>query len=250
MRFFSGTSGIVLPMPKYQFPAPFENASRLTYYASLFNSLEVNSCFYKIPQPTTIAKWAASVPEDFKFTFKLWRGVSHVPNLDFKDSDVADFMEAIHEAGTKQGCLLIQFPPGLTNKHFKQMDRLLHCIRKIDTTWKIAVEFRNKSWYTNATYDLLSSFKASVVIHDMPKSATPMIDHKAEFMYVRFHGPTGKYDGGYPNDFLSEYAGHVNDWMEEGKEVYMYFNNTIGDALKNLQTINNYVDQKINSVNA
>ena len=71
LRFYSGISGLQLPIPQHLFPPPFENASRLTYYASLFNSIENNSSFYKIPQSATVARWADSVPEHFKFTFKL-----------------------------------------------------------------------------------------------------------------------------------------------------------------------------------
>jgi len=61
-HFYSGISGLQLPIPKYLFPDPYKQSSRLTYYASLFNSIEINSSFYKIPLSTTIAKWAASVP--------------------------------------------------------------------------------------------------------------------------------------------------------------------------------------------
>ena len=74
--FYSGLSGLQLNIPQYLYPPPFENASRLTYYASLFNSIEINSSFYKIPKAATVAKWAACVPENFKFTFKLWKGIT------------------------------------------------------------------------------------------------------------------------------------------------------------------------------
>jgi len=245
--FYSGLSGLQLHIPKYLFPPPFENASRLTYYASLFNSIEINSSFYKIPQAATVAKWAASVPENFKFTFKLWKGITHSKVFNLNDVDVAAFLNAVSSVRDKKGCLLIQLPPSLGKGYTAQLDRLLSCIQKVNSThdWKIAVEFRNKSWYQEDVYDLLNFHKAAIVIQDIPKSATPLLNHKSDFMYIRFHGPTGNYRDSYSEDFLTEYASYFNEWIEEGKSVYVYFNNTMGDAFQNLQTLNGLLDDKI-----
>lgn len=240
-HFYSGTSGLQLPIPKYLFPPPFENASRLTYYSYLFNSLEVNSSFYKIPQPSTVAKWAELVNDDFKFTFKLWKEITHNKGFDFKEKDVVRFLKTIKNVENKIGCLLIQLPPYLGKECIVQLYKLLSCIKKIDSVeWKIAVEFRNRSWYNDYTYKLLKLFKAALVIHDMPKSETPVIKQISEFIYIRFHGPTGNYSDSYSEKFLKEYAVYVNEWTQEGKEVYMYFNNTMGAALSNLKTINSF----------
>lgn len=85
VNYYSGISGLILPVPnKEHYPAEFKEKSRLCYYASLFSSIEVNSSFYRIPQAKTIAKWADDVPADFKFTFKLWRGITHEKGLVFK----------------------------------------------------------------------------------------------------------------------------------------------------------------------
>ncbi len=81
--FYSGTSGLVLPVPKLLYPAEFQDKSRLTYYASLFNSIEINSSFYKIPQIPTVCKWAESVPDNFQFTFKLSKAITHAKGLEF-----------------------------------------------------------------------------------------------------------------------------------------------------------------------
>jgi len=128
----------------------------------------------------------------------------------------------------------------LGNEYISQLDKLLRCIREIEVDGKIVIEFRNKKWYNDATYDLINFYKAALVIHDIPKSATPMLTHTSDFMYIRFHGPTGNYRESYSEDFLSEYASYVYEWLEEGKEVYMYFNNTMGDAFNNLKTINGF----------
>ncbi len=243
--FYSGTSGLVLPIRRYEFPAPFVNASRITYYARLYNSLEVNSSFYKVPRPITVIKWSASVPDDFRFTFKMWRGITHSSKLNFTEDDVLAFMSRINQIGGKKGCLLIQFPSGIGDTYKAQLERLLGCIRESDSgDWQIAVEFRNASWYSDATMEMLEAFKATLVVHDMPGSATPKVDFSADFMYMRLHGPTGKYDGSYSDEVLREYAAIVYGWLSEGKEVYVYFNNTKGDALKNLDTFNGFIHSK------
>src|ERR1044072_276638 len=88
----SGTSGLVLPVPnKKAFPPEFKDKSRLTYYGSLFNSIEINSSFYKIPQAATVKKWADSVPDNFAFTFKLWREITHIKGLAYQPEDVLRF---------------------------------------------------------------------------------------------------------------------------------------------------------------
>ncbi len=240
--FYSGLSGLQLPVPQYLFPPPFENASRITYYSSLFNSIEINSSFYKIPQPATVTKWAGSVPEHFKFTFKLFREITHSKGLNFKENDIITFFQSINYVQNKKGCLLIQFPPSIGNEYTLQLNNLLSCISVWNSNnWKIAMEFRNKSWYTDSTLALLKHFNAALVIQDIPKSATPLVKHETDFIYIRFHGPTGNYRESYSEDFLMEYSTYVNEWIAEGKTVYMYFNNTMGDAIANLKTINRFL---------
>lgn len=243
--FCSGISGLQVPVPKYKFPEEFQNSSRLIYYATFFNSIEINSSFYKIPQALTVAKWTASVPGNFKFTFKLWEGITHVKQFEFKEEDVIKFIKAIHPAAQKKGCILIQLPPSFGKEYLAQLERLLIVVTGMNTDkWNIAVEFRNKSWYTEVTYKMLQFFNASLVIQDIPKSATPIIDHKSKFIYIRFHGPTGNYRDAYTDDYLLEYSGYIKEWMKEENDVYAYFNNTIGDAWNNLITLNKYVQQK------
>ncbi len=238
--FFSGLSGLNLNIPLYHLPEQFQNSSRLAYYASLFNSIEINSSFYKIPQGKTIAKWTSEVRDDFRFTFKLFKEVTHNKALDFNNEFVREFIQSINFVQHKKGCILIQFPPGTGIEYISKLENLLNCIESQNTGWKIAVEFRNKSWYHDATFHLLNAFQAALVIHDIPKSATPMFNHTS-FIYVRFHGPTGNYRDSYSEDFLSEYATYVNNWHQEGKTVYMYFNNTMGDAFNNLIAINGMI---------
>ena len=240
---YSGLSGLQLPIPKYLFPPPFENASRLTFYASHFNSIEINSSFYKIPKASTVANWSNSVPENFRFTFKLWKEITHAKDLEFRKEDIIAFFEAINAVNEKKGCLLIQFPPSIGGAYAFQLERLLSYIKEADPVpdWKVAIEFRNNSWYEEEIYELVDFYKATMVIQDIPRSATPLRDQKSAFLYLRFHGPTGNYRDSYSEDFLRDTAMLINDWIKEGKSVYAYFNNTMGDAFDNLKMLNSFV---------
>jgi len=242
--FYSGTSGMVLPVPnKAAYPPEYQDKSRLTYYGSLFNSLEVNSSFYKLPQGKTVAKWADEVPADFRYTYKLWREITHNKGLEFKPDDLERFMNSINNVGDKKGSLLVQFPPSIKADAFNRVEILCNHIRQADPSgqWQTAIEFRDRSWYQEKTYRLLDKYGMGLVLHDLPASAAPLMETEVDFVYVRFHGPNGGYRGSYPDDVLQEYAEHINNWLADGKTVYAYFNNTMGAAVHNLATLNGMV---------
>jgi uncharacterized protein YecE (DUF72 family) len=245
-KFYAGTSNVVVPVPNKQaYPAEFQDKTRLTYYSSLFNSVEVNSTFYKLPLARTVEKWSAEVPGNFRFTFKLWQEITHQKGGGFKVEHVGRFMQIINQAADKKGCLLVQFPPSVSLNPV-MLNTLLEEIKvhDEDATWKIAVEFRNKSWYNDVVYQLLDQHKAAMVLHDLPASAAPIQDSDADFVYLRFHGPNGGYRGSYEDDFLYEYASYIKDWINDGKTVYAYFNNTMGAAVHNLITLNEFVNNE------
>lgn len=243
--FYSGTSGLVLPVPQSLYPPEFYGKSRLTYFASLFNSVEINSSFYKLPKTYTVSKWAESVSGSFRFTFKLSKKITHAKAFDFNAADVELFMQSINHIGTRKGCLLVQFPPSIKIEKLDRLQDLLASIKHVNKNdlWKIAIEFRNNSWYNEEVYCLLNQYNVILVIHDLPASATPIRDSTASCSYLRFHGPGGRYRGSYSDDFLFTYAQYIKTWINEGKMVYAYFNNTMGDAVKNLQTLNGFVNK-------
>jgi uncharacterized protein YecE (DUF72 family) len=242
---YTGTSGLVLPVKnKLFYPLEFQDKPRLSYYASLLNSIEINSSFYKLPMSKTVSKWANMVPEDFKFTFKLWRDITHNKGLAFNPADLSKFIEVISNVEEKKGCILVQFPPSLTNAAFRQLEYLLNSISDQERAagWKIALELRNTSWYNDELFELLEQSASSLVIHDKLDSANLLTENPAEFIYLRFHGPGGNYRGSYSDEFLNEFSYYIRDWQEEGKTIFVYFNNTMGDAIGNLATLNKYVD--------
>lgn len=241
--FFIGTSGLVLPFNKTQFPLEFRDKSRLQYYASIFNSIEFNNTFYKLPKSSTILKWAESVPQDFKFTFKVPKSITHASELKFQEKDVINFLHEVAHVGPKKGCLLLQFPPSLTSEYLKPLKELLQIFvgdPKI-SSWKLVVEFRHPSWEQSDTYPMLRDYNAAMVMHDMKPSIIQETPLTSDFVYLRLHGPEPRYRGSYSEEFLKNLAQSIGEWIEEGKTVYAYFNNTVGEAYNNAQLLDEFV---------
>ena len=234
-----GTSNIVLPGNKLSFPQAFHNKSRLHYYSHLFNTVELNATFYKVPMAATFEKWSQDVSNGFKFSVKLWKEITHAKELKFNPADIELFLKRAASLGDTKGSLLLQFPGKITLDYFNKVDEILKTISNVDETneWKTAVEFRNISWNTGETFELLDEYNASIVLHDHPKAKNQQLNKKAGIVYTRYHGPTGDYRGSYSQDFLIQQCEKIIQWMEKGKDVYAYFNNTIGDAFKNAQTL-------------
>jgi len=236
--FRAGTSGLVLREPNKQaFPDEHKQKTRLGYYATLFNTIEINSSFYKPPLPVTFTKWSHMVPDDFQFTIKLWRDITHARGFTFSSIDIARFMKAAANLGKKKGCLLIQLPPSVTKAKIGPLTQLIEEVRTTGPGWRLAVEFRDKSWYNEDTWQLLDAFNTTLVLHDMPSSSIRTPLDNAPFIYIRFHGIKGDYKGSYDQPHLREYAEKIGTWLGQGKDVYTYFNNTIGEAVANLETL-------------
>jgi uncharacterized protein YecE (DUF72 family) len=240
-----GISNVHIPGNKSSFPPEFQSGSRLNYYSSIFNTVEVNSCFYKTPQLKTYERWRLDVPEDFQFTLKLSKEISHAPGLENDLSCMEGFLKNATGTGNKKGCLLIQFPGRISLEHFQKVENILMEAERLDpqSEWRIAVEFRNDSWYKSETRELLDEFSAAMVVHDFKKGKNPELRGRADFAYVRFHGPEGDYRGSYTDEYLAEKARMLSEWAEQGKDVYVYFNNTAGNAFENAMRLKEFCKQ-------
>jgi uncharacterized protein YecE (DUF72 family) len=241
-NYFCGTSGIQVPFSREEYPIEYKGASRLNYYSSIFNSLEINSTFKKLPRPGTITRWTEEVGKDFRFTFKIIKDVTHSKGLTFEPEVVDTFFNTIKNVGEKRGCILLQFPPSQKVGALNKLQSIFDAIRPWRSAWEMAVEFRNNSWYNDEVYNLLADYRISLVLHDKSGSAPPLL-MSTETVYLRFHGPTGNYRGSYDSTFLKNWSAHIDEWLNSGKTVYVYFNNTMGDAFKNLQTLNMYLSR-------
>jgi len=242
--YFLGTSGILLPYKNRSFyPEQLAGKSRLTVYSLLFNSLEVNSSFYKIPREETVKRWSEETTDDFRFTFKLWKGITHEKELRFDPQDVVRFLSVIDGVGQKKGCLLIQLPPSFKFTSIGRLTELLDCISQDQRSkaWKVCIEFRNDTWYREETFILLKSYGMHVVVHDKDTRGMRLQYADTKIIYMRLHGPDGDYRRSYSDSVLKEYSTYINSWIAEEKVVYVYFNNTIGSALANLNTLTEYI---------
>lgn len=189
--------------------------------------------------PSTFEKWAADVPEDFRFTVKCWKKITHTKELIIDINLIDFFLYAANRLGNKKGCLLVQFPGKIGIEYYNQVEKILQRIDEYDAKnkWRIAVEFRNPGWYVGETFELMDEYNASIVLHDIPKASNTQINKSASFVYLRFHGPTGDYRGNYSNETLKEYAVRIKDFLRNGKDVYAYFNNTMGSAFENARAL-------------
>jgi uncharacterized protein YecE (DUF72 family) len=243
--FYSGTSNVVVPIKQSQYPPEAKGASRLQYYAMLHSSVEINATFYKVPKRATIEKWGESVPHNFKFTFKVPKAVTHAKDLQFSGADLETFVAAVGGVGHKKGCLLVQLPPSIKQDMQEEVEGILEGLSSDAKGWHIAVEFRHTSWYKSAVYRMLQHYGAGMVEHDLPKAPTPQVTVADDVKYLRFHGPEGTYRGSYDEPFLAGHANRIAAWVKEGKEVYVYFNNTLGAALGNVATLDACVQQQL-----
>ena len=242
-NFYSGTSGLVLPVKnKLEYPEEYRDSSRLHYYSTLFNSIEINSIFYKLPLRKTVERWCDETTDNFKFTFKLSKEITHCKDLNYEKAAVKQFVEVIQVPDKKQGCILIQLPGKISAEYSIKLKRLLTQISKYtsDTDWKLAVEFRNISWYNPSTIKLLEHFNATCVLHDIKPFTSELLTN-SKTIYIRFHGTEKNYRGSYSHELLADYSSKIKQWLQEGRFVYAYFNNTLGPVAQNLITLNNLV---------
>lgn len=215
------------------YPAQLPPRQWLSYYAQEFTTVEVNSTFYHIPQPTTVAHWCSQVPEAFQFALKVNRRVTHQHRL----LDCADvlkaFFQAIDPLKTNLGPLLYQLPPSLQC----DLKRLETFASQLPTDWLHAFEFRHPSWFTPAVHALLHQHGLIFCVHDWARMEVPSWA-TGPAVYVRLHGTTGRYAGGYDKAALALWAERIRHWQAEGKAVYIYFNNDIGGhAIHNARTL-------------
>lgn len=234
-----GISNVVVPGNKQTFPRAFQSKSHLHYYSSIFNTVESNRSFYKTPLFSTYEKWSKDVPEDFRFSLKMSKEITHAKDLQGGLASVRSFIQAVGGVGHKKGCLLLQFPGKITLDYFEKVEGILRELQQQDPThqWRRVIEFRNDSWYTGETDELLDEYRAVMVLHDFKKGKNFTMTGKPDFFYIRFHGPGGDYRESYTNQFLKAKADNIQSWLKQGKDVYVYFNNTMGNAFENALTL-------------
>lgn len=213
-------------------PAFPPDGSHLQRYATVFNAVEINSSFYRPHRATTYARWAASVPDDFRFSVKLPRTITHEARL--QDSDAALRQFAL-EAGAlkgKLGCVLVQLAPGHAFEHavaagfFARLRDTFGCM--------LACEARHPGWFGQDATALLTAHGVTRVIADPPKGQDGPHGPTTAAIYARLHGAPRTYYSSYGSDYLAQLARDMQVHARAGREVWTVFDNTAsGAALPN-----------------
>jgi uncharacterized protein YecE (DUF72 family) len=203
------------------YPAGTQSKDFTDYYLQFFRTVEINNSFYKLPSPETFANWRASVPDDFVFAVKASRFITHMKKLKDPQESTIRFFENVRALGEKTGPILFQLPPAWKINE----ERLASLLRVIPNHYRYTFEFRDQTWYDPKIYDLLRQHNAAFCIYELAGHMSPM-EVTADFVYIRLHGPTlNKYQGSYSDETLTFWAEKCLEWQEQGKDVYIYFDN-------------------------
>jgi uncharacterized protein YecE (DUF72 family) len=202
------------------YPRGLGQAHWLEHYASLFDTVEVNATFYRLPRPRTVAGWAERTPPDFIFAVKASRYLTHVKRLADTRRGTERFLACIEpvERSGKLGPVLWQLP-----ETFHRDDERLDCALGQLPPGRHAFEFRHRSWFVPDVEAVLRRHGVALVVGDHPQRRFQTRALTADFAFVRFHYGRGK-DGRYTPRQLDEWA----DWLRLVRteaDVYAYFNN-------------------------
>jgi uncharacterized protein YecE (DUF72 family) len=195
----------------------------LEFYAGRFDTVEVNSSFYRLPKRKAVERWAAATPERFLFAVKVSRYVTHTRRLAGVEESLPRLLaplDPLLETG-KLGPLLWQLPP-----NFARDDaRLEVALRAFPARLRHAVEFRHASWFDPDVAELLRAHGVAAVVADRPEHhEVQPITPTADFVYIRFHHGSRGRRGNYSHAELESWAARISDWQRR-HDVYAYFNN-------------------------
>jgi uncharacterized protein YecE (DUF72 family) len=176
-RIYLGTSAFTAAgWPGTFYPANVKSKDYLTFYAQKFDSVEVNSTLYGCPTTRTVANWAARTPDNFIFSIKTPRSITHDKILVDCDAELDEFLGTMEILGQKLGPILLQFPqfsPGVFSDRHAFMDRLVPFLNKLPAGRRYAIEIRNPEWLDAEFADLLRQHKIALVLPDLPYMPRP-----------------------------------------------------------------------------
>jgi uncharacterized protein YecE (DUF72 family) len=158
------------------YPAGIKPQDFLSFYAQKFDSVEVNSTLYGCPTPRTVANWNAKTPDNFIFSIKSPRSITHDKILSNCDAELDEFLSTMEILGPKLGPILFQFPqfgPAVFPDRHAFTDRLVPFLKKLPTGRKYAVEIRNPEWLDAEFADLLRWHSIALVLADLPYTPHP-----------------------------------------------------------------------------
>jgi uncharacterized protein YecE (DUF72 family) len=204
------------------YPAGLPPRRWLEHYATLFDTVEVNSTFYRLPRRSAVESWVAGTPDDFVLSIKASRYLTHVKRL----REVADGISILYERiepllGTpKLGPILWQLPATFR----RDDERLAAALRELPSRERHCFEFRHESWFVPEVYALLRAHGVALVIGDHPERPFQTEETTADWTFVRFHYGSRGRGGNYSESELVAWAARISK-LARGGDVYCYFNN-------------------------
>jgi uncharacterized protein YecE (DUF72 family) len=196
-------------------------------YAELFDTVELNNTFYRLPPPTTVTSWAEQAPPGFLYSVKVGQFGSHRMKLRDASSWLDRHLDRVRLLGDHMGPNLVQLPPRW-RRNVERLDEFL-TVAPASVRW--AVELRDRSWLHDDVFEVLSRHGAALCVHDLLDDHPWMLT--ADWVYVRFHGPEAtirKYTGRYTGRRLHRWVERLGACRDDGRDVYAYFNNDYDGA--------------------
>jgi uncharacterized protein YecE (DUF72 family) len=233
-RYIIGTSGWHYDDWRGRFyPEKLPKNRWLEFYAGHFTTVELNNTFYRLPSEDAFKNWYNATPEDFMFSVKISRFITHIKKLKDTREALQNFMSRAALLQDKLGPVLYQLPPGL----HRDDERLEAFFTELPTGYRHVFEFRHDSWLAEEVYDILRRYHVGICVFDMPGLTSPLLA-TADFAYIRFHGSNSLYSSCYSDEELTDWAEKIEKLAQNLDTVYIYFNNDVqGFALKNAETI-------------
>ncbi|TMI99506.1 MAG: DUF72 domain-containing protein [Alphaproteobacteria bacterium] len=203
------------------FPKDVKAKDQLAYYATQFHTTELNGVFYRTPTPQAVEAWREQTPPDFVFAWKASKFITHWKRLSERCHNSLELLEQrLSLLGPKAGPVLFQLPP-----QFEMNDeRLASFLKMLNPGRRYAFEFRHPSWYIPRVFRLLTDANIALCISDHADAPAPW-KRTADFVYVRGHGPGGRYKGHYSAAALTSWVGKLKHWRRRSHDVYVYFDN-------------------------
>jgi uncharacterized protein YecE (DUF72 family) len=221
MAVLIGTSGFQYRHWRGRFYPPDLAQKRwLEYYAERFRAVELNITFYRLPPPATFAEWASRVPDDFVFAVKASRYLTHLRRLIEPEEPVERLMDGASRLGPKLGPVLLQLPPGMR----AAPDRLDRTLAAFPSGVRVALEVRDRSWFSEEVRDVLTRHHAALCLTDTLYKRSP-IWRTAGWTYLRFHGGRARPWPCYGRGALDWWANRAEEAWGRDADVYAFFNN-------------------------
>lgn len=202
------------------YPHDLKSDAYLGFYARHFATVEINSTFYGLPTRETLAAWCDAAPDGFVFASKASRYITHMKKLKDPVDGITRFFAALDLLGDRMGPVLFQTPPNWR----VNTGRLADFLAVLPAGRRVAFEFRDRSWFTPAVFEVLARHGAALCAYDLSGYRSP-VRVTADFTYIRLHGPAEPYRGTYDGRTLAGWARRFRRWRARDIDVYCYFDN-------------------------